>query len=63
MKVQGAAHGVQNYGNDPQQRPNQHDIPDVELTGVHPTPDEGPDAAGDDADYAVQDTAILKLLD
>src|SRR5258707_4265354 len=61
-EVETTVHDVKNDADDKKQRPNQHDVPEVELAGVHPAPDEGPKAAGDDADNAVHHAAILELL-
>jgi hypothetical protein len=61
--VESAAQEVQDHGHDNQQRPNQHDVRDVELAGVDPAPDESPKAARDDSDNPVQRAAILELLD
>jgi len=53
---------VDDDADDNQQRPNHHDVFNAELTCVHPTPDESPDLAGNDADNTVHNSRVLKLL-
>ena len=60
--IEPAAQHIQDDAYDDQQGPNHHDIFDVEPAGIHPSPDESPDAAGDDADDAVHHATLLKLL-
>ena len=60
--MESATQYIQNDAHDDQQRPNHHDVLNVESPCVHPAPDESPDAAGDDADDAVHHATVLKLL-
>src|ERR1700730_7598272 len=61
--MEAAAHDINNQADNNQHRPNHHDVFDVELAGVHPAPDKGPDAAGNNPDNSVYHAGVLKLLD
>ena len=53
---------IDDDADDNQECPNHHYVLNAQLTCVHPTPDECPDTAGNDADNTVHNSRVLKLL-